>query len=68
MSKSTISNFVCSECGFIIPLPRTESVRRKKGHIKDLFCPCCKAERKFKEYHSDQYIKTENGRFVGRIK
>lgn len=64
MSKTTTSDFQCIKCGLIMPLPRTESTRRKNGHIKDLFCPHCKTTEKFKEYNSRQCIKTLSGDFL----
>ena len=44
-----ISNFVCPECGMIMPLPRPKGKQRKRGHIKDLWCPKCRCTRKFIE-------------------
>ena len=41
-NKYEISNFICSECGGKFPLPRAKSMKREKGHIKDLWCPHCK--------------------------
>ena len=41
-NKFEISNFICPDCGKSFPLPRAKSMRREKGHIKDLYCPFCK--------------------------
>ena len=39
----------CSECGKQFPIMRSKGYKREKGHIKDLWCPFCKSESKFKE-------------------
>lgn len=36
------SAFDCTECGRRLYLPRKDSKRREKNHIKDLWCPFCK--------------------------
>ena len=41
-NKYEISTFLCPECGGAFPLPRPKSMRRGKGHVKDLWCPFCK--------------------------
>lgn len=43
------SLFVCNTCGNTIPLMRRHGSQRERGHIKDLWCPYCKADRKFAE-------------------
>ena len=48
MHKVLISDFYCQGCGANFPLPRTGN-QREKGHIKDLWCPYCKAIMKFTE-------------------
>ena len=40
----SISNFYCTNCSNCIPLPRMENKKREKGHLKKLYCPCCKQE------------------------
>lgn len=44
-----ISNFICQDCDLVIPLPRCHGQQREHGHIKDIWCPCCKKEAKFRE-------------------
>ena len=39
----------CEECGKQFPIMRSKGYKREKNHIKDLWCPFCKAESKFKE-------------------
>lgn len=56
-----ISTFVCPECSTEMPIPRWHGHRREKGHIKDLYCPVCKTERKFKEYTYKQFYRTLDG-------
>lgn len=41
-NRFEISKFVCPECGNEFPIPRPKARRRKKDHIKDLYCPFCK--------------------------
>ena len=48
--RSTISNFICPECGLEFPIPRKIGQQREKGHIKDLYCPICNKIQKFTEY------------------
>lgn len=43
------SMLVCSSCGGRFPIMRNHGERRKKGHIKDIWCPYCKTDRKFIE-------------------
>lgn len=40
--RGLISWLKCSECGEWFPIPRRESEKRKRGHIKDLWCVKCK--------------------------
>jgi len=49
MCKMVYHEFTCPECGQVITLPRKSSKKRKRGHIKDLYCPTCKEVRKFVE-------------------
>ena len=59
-----ISYFICPECGNSIPLPRMKNNKRKKGHIKDLYCPYCNQVVKTTEIRSgDVYVKS-NGTIV----
>ena len=51
----SISYFKCTECGNTIPLPRIKSARRKKNHIKDLYCPFCNEVRKTREIREGDY-------------
>ena len=45
----TISDFTCSVCGYHVPLPRSMSLQRQKGHLKCLWCPRCKGKQNFIE-------------------
>ena len=56
IKTTEIHNFVCENCGFIMPLPRDTSNLRELNHIKNLYCPRCKQERKFKEYRDWEEI------------
>ena len=56
-----LSLFICPECGKSIPLMRNHGNHRKKGHIKDLYCPYCNKDQKFKEIRrGDGYIVNGN--------
>lgn len=58
---TTISYFVCPECGLEMPLSRVKCLRREKGHIKDLYCPTCKKVQKFKEIRNIDFYKNLDG-------
>ena len=45
MTRKTQKTFLkCSCCGSIIPIQRKLGKMKKKGHIKTIYCPKCKAE------------------------
>ena len=56
VKKYTISNFICNECGAVIPLPRPTSLRREKNHQKDLYCYKCKKIVKTTEVKNEKYM------------
>lgn len=60
-NKFEISNFVCPECGNKFPLPRPKSMRRGKGHIKDLYCPFCKKVVKTTEIRPRDFVEMYDG-------
>lgn len=60
----TVSDFVCQECGEIIPLPRLKAEQRENGHVKDLYCPTCKKMSKFKEVTYKNAIRTMAGEIL----
>ena len=53
--KCVISYLRCLECGREFPIPRRDCSAREKGHIKDIWCPFCRAERKFVENNDNEY-------------
>ena len=56
-NKYCISQFICPNCGNKFSLPRAKSMRREKGHIKDLWCPYCKEVVKTMEVRpQDMYV------------
>lgn len=61
---TTISYFVCHECGLEMPLSRVKCLRREKGHIKDLYCPTCKKVQKFKEIRNIDFYKNLDGEIL----
>ena len=48
-NKYSISRFECPDCGSNMFVPRQKSRKRKNGHVKDLYCPNCKEEKKMIE-------------------
>ena len=59
-----MSQFICEECGTEIMLPRMHCAQRKKGHIKDLYCPGCKRNAKFREIKYNEFYKTMAGEII----
>ena len=47
--KFMITHFYCNDCGTEIPLPRRIGRMRERDHVKDIWCPKCKAIKKFTE-------------------
>ena len=43
------SDLICTMCGEVITIQRNKVKLYKPGHIKDLWCPNCKKDRKFYE-------------------
>ena len=43
------TDLACLECGNVFTISRRENRLRSSGHIKDLWCPNCKKDRKFYE-------------------
>ena len=56
MDQSTL---VCPVCHNTFPIMRNHGQHRKRGHIKDLWCPFCKAERKMVE--ARDFVMTMSG-------
>jgi uncharacterized CHY-type Zn-finger protein len=49
----TISYFSCTKCEYVLTLPRLKYRKRERLHIKDMWCPMCKADSQFKEFRSE---------------
>lgn len=60
----SISYFICPECGNSFPLPRPKSLKRNKGHIKDVYCVCCNKIVKTTEVRSGDYYIGHNGNVI----
>ena len=58
-----LSLFICPECSKSFPIMRNRGESRKRGHIKDIWCPYCKANRKFKEIRHTDYANI-NGNII----
>ena len=48
-SNMVTSYMTCRECGKLFPIMRNVGYMRKKGHLKDMWCPYCMKEVKFIE-------------------
>lgn len=59
-----MSQFICCNCGTEIDLPRLHCGQRKSGHIKDIYCPGCKRDSKFKEVKYNEFYKTMSGEII----
>ena len=58
-AHSTISDFICSDCGNEFKIPRRSNNLRDKYHIKDLYCANCKKVTKHIEVKNLDIIKKE---------
>lgn len=59
-----LSMLICPECGKSFPIMRNHGQRRERGHVKDIWCPYCKADRKFKEVGRKGYMTTASGSVI----
>ena len=50
-----ISDMYCIKCRFHTTVPRPKSRRRKKGHLKWMWCPRCKKKMNFLERRLSDY-------------
>lgn len=48
-NDSFIVYYRCMKCSGEMSIPRQEGRKRGVGHVKDLWCPYCKADSKFSE-------------------
>ena len=56
-----LSTFICPTCGKTFPIMRPHGQQRKRGHIKDIWCPYCKTTQKFKEVRkNDCFVNNGN--------
>ena len=58
-----LSMFICPECGNTFPIMRNHGHHRERGHIKDIWCPYCKEDRKFREVRKTDYV-VANGNMI----
>ncbi len=59
-----LSMLICPECGGTFPIMRNHGSHRERGHIKDIWCPYCKADRKFEEISKRDHFVKENGEVI----
>ena len=59
-----LSLFICPECGKSFPIMRNHGKQRERGHIKDIWCPYCKVEQKFREVRRTDYYETTSGEMI----
>jgi uncharacterized protein CbrC (UPF0167 family) len=69
MKRKTIKQFkidtlICTCCEEKMYVPRMAGHYRKRGHIKDMYCPRCKAKRKFIEQLADDFVRNMDGEFL----
>ena len=59
MNKHTIniSKCICPVCQNEFPIPRQNGRRRKKNHLKTIWCPFCKKETVMREIRYCDYYK-----------
>ena len=48
-NDNIIMSYQCNHCGKKVTVPRQIGRQRGIGHIKDMWCPFCKADSKFRE-------------------
>lgn len=48
--KMIQTNLKCNECGNVANIMRKDGEKRKKGHVKDLWCWKCKKETKHRDF------------------
>lgn len=54
--KTTVSIFICTQCGISFPIPRKNGKQRQKNHIKDLYCYKCNKIQKMIEHREFDFI------------
>lgn len=59
-----LSSFICPECENTLCLMRNRGEQRERGHIKDMWCPFCKEERKFIELKACKPYTKRDGTIV----
>lgn len=51
-----MSDMYCVKCGGHMTVPRSRRQTREKSHLKDMYCPYCKVESKFREVREKDFI------------
>lgn len=64
VNNYSISYFICPECKRTFPIPRPKSIKRNKGHIKDLYCVYCNKTVKTIEIRNGDYYVNCNGKII----
>ena len=59
-NSASISLPICLECGFKMPIPRKENLKRPSNHIKTMNCPICKKKTDFIENVNLSILHDEN--------
>lgn len=55
-----ISRLQCSECNHIMTVPRYHNNKRKRHHIKTMYCPYCQIETDFIELEDfEDWVKND---------
>lgn len=58
------SIFICPVCNNQFPIMRNHGHHRERGHIKDIWCPFCKEDRKFQEVRRRDFVMTATGSII----
>ena len=58
------SELICMTCGNRFPIMRNHGKPRERGHIKDIWCPFCKQDRKFQEVRRTDCVVTASGAVI----
>lgn len=54
--NQAMSDMYCVECGGRMTVPRPRRKTREKAHLKDMYCPYCKEDTKFREVREKDFI------------
>ena len=64
------TDLICLNCGYVATINRKFQKLKEYGHIKDMYCPVCKADSKFYEILNVDIFKwhLENKTYLNEMK